>query len=181
MHYIGWLDIATFVVLCLGLAVQCLLFVGLVWYTIETRKIRKTSQQQVKASQDQIEATLRPCVTFSTATRDYNEAVFGMNGAVGAMTVLCPEGRAQIENVGFGPAVNVRYELTPTDLNSTRARPEGYLVGIRVGQVFGPPIPRGILANNEWRCIFTYESLSGRSHRTTVMLNNLVLTSFHVE
>jgi hypothetical protein len=100
---------------------------------------------------------------------------------VGAMTVLCAAGQAQIENVGFGPAVNVHYSLTPTDLNSTPARPQGYLVGIRPGQHFRTPISEGILVNNEWHCVFTYESLSGRPYRTTVRIHNLVQTFFHLD
>jgi hypothetical protein len=159
-----WLSVAGFVV-------QCLIFVGLVWYTFETRRIRKTSQ-------DQIEATQKPCLAFSTTARDFNDAVLDRGDVVGAMTVLCPEGLAQLENVGCGSAVNVQYELIPTDPASTVARLKGYVIGMRPGEKFQPPIPQGILANNEWQCVLTYESLSGRRYETKVIVNNLVLTSF---
>jgi hypothetical protein len=160
----NWLDVAGFVV-------QCLLLGGLIWYALETWRIRL-------ASQETIETLQKPCLAFSTAAREYNEALLSMDGAVGTMIVRCPEGQAQIENVGYGPAVNIRYALTPFVADSTRARPKGYLLGLRPGEKFRPPIPRGILQGNEWMCVLTYESLSGRRYRTNLTVNNLVLTSF---
>lgn len=38
--------------------VQCLLLGLVVWYTFETRKIRKVSQKQVETSQEQVEAAI---------------------------------------------------------------------------------------------------------------------------
>jgi hypothetical protein len=165
-------------------AVQFLLFVGLFWYTVETRRIRKisqrqieTSQRQVEISQEQVEGTHKPCLTFSTARRDFTDAVLEMNGAVGAMILRCPESQAQLESVGSGPAINIRYNLTPTNPDSTIARPSGYLLWLKPGDVFLTPIPRGILQANEWICVITYESLSGRHYQTKIIVNNLVLIS----
>src|SRR5260370_41518365 len=101
----NWLDYASF-------GVQCLLFIGLVWYTLETRRIRL-------ATQEQIETLQKPCLSFSTTAREADEAVLDMHGAVGAMIALCPNGMAQLENSGYGQAVNVRYALTPADPTST--------------------------------------------------------------
>ena len=164
--------------------IQFLLLVGLFWYTIETRRIRKlsqrqieTSQRQVEISQEQVEAAHKPCLTFSTAPRDPKEAVMEMNGAVGAMILRCPESQAQLESVGSGPAINIRYNLTPANPDSTRTRPSGYLLWLRPGDVFLTPIPRGILQGKEWICVITYESLSGRLYQTRILVNNLVLTS----
>ncbi len=161
----NWLDYA-------GFAVQCLLLIGLVWYTLETRSIRV-------ATLEQIETLQKPCLSFSTTAREPANAVLGrINGAVGAMVVLCPQGLAQLENSGYGPAVNVRYKLAPVDPASTVARPTGYLMALRQGEKFQPPIPQGILRDAEWKCVVTYESLSGRRYRTEMVVNPLVLTAF---
>lgn len=152
-----------------SLVIQVLLFSCLVVYTIETFKIRL-------ASQEQIETSHQPFVAFSCTARDFEAAVLEMGGAVGAMMVLCPEGTAQIENVGTGPAINIRYSMTPVDPESTRARPNGYLVGLRPGDSFRLPVPRNILHGREWQCVFTYESLGKRRYQTTAHLNGLVLT-----
>ena len=152
-----------------NLIVQCLLLAALIWYTVETWKIRKTSQ-------DQIEALQKPCVSLATAPRDREEAVLGI-AVEGAMIVRCPEGMAEVENVGAGPAVNMRYSFMPTNPESTRARPRGFVLGLRPGEKFLLPVPRGILQGNEWDCVFTYESLSRRRYRTRIRANDLVLTS----
>jgi len=156
--------------------VQCLLLGVVVWYAFETRKIRKVSQRQVEASQEQVEAAQKPCLAFSTAPRPFQDAVLEMEGTNAAMMLRCPEGQAEVENVGSGPAVNVRYNLTPTNPASTLARPSGYLIGMRPGEKFLTPIPRGILQGNEWKFLVTYESLSGRRYQTRIIVNNLILT-----
>jgi hypothetical protein len=53
------------------------------------------------------------------------DAVLHRDGIVGTMMVLCPDGQAQLENAGCASAVNVHYDLTPTDPASTVARPNG--------------------------------------------------------
>jgi hypothetical protein len=167
---VHWLSLANFVV-------QCLLFGGLVWYALETWRIRRISQRQIETSQEQVEAAHKPCLTFSTAPRDFSEAILEMHGAVGAMILHCPDRQAQLESVGSGPAINIRYNLTPTNPDSTTARPSGYLLWLKPGDKFPTPIPQGILQANEWLCVITYESLSGRHYQTKISFNNLVLTS----
>jgi hypothetical protein len=159
-----WLDYA-------GFGVQCLLLGGLVWYTLETRRIRH-------ATQEQIETLQKPCVSFSTTTREANDAILDMDGAVGGMIAVCPNGLLQLENSGYGQAVNIRYAFTRVDLASTIVRPKGYLTALRQGEKFQPPIPRETLRGNEWSCVITYESLSGQHYRTEMTVNHLVLTSF---
>jgi hypothetical protein len=162
-----WLDYA-------GFAVQVLLFIGLVWYTIETRFLRL-------ASVEQIETLQKPCVTFSMTLRDAGDAVLDMDGAVGTTIILCPEGQVQLVNTGYGPAMNIRYQFTPLNPESTRARPKGYAMGLRQGGHFQPPVPRNIMQGNDWNCVIEYESMAGRKYRTVMVARDLVLTSFSFE
>jgi hypothetical protein len=142
----------------------------------ETLAQLKVSQKQVEASQEQAEAMQKPCLMLSATSRPGEDAILNMGGAVGGMMLLCPGGDVQLENVGSGPAVNVRYNLTPTDPASTIVRPNGYLVGMLPGEKFLTPIAREILRHNEWEVVFTYESLSGGKYRTKSIVNDLVLT-----
>lgn len=104
------------------LVVQILIFAGLIWYACETRKIRKTSQEQVETSQrqieisqEQIETMQRPCLVPLVQKRD------DMDTAIESMrphshpgyrvVVNGRSGRVELKNIGCGPAFNVRYEL----------------------------------------------------------------------
>ena len=151
----------------LGLVIQLLLFGGLVWYCIETRKIRIAATAQVEALQT-------PCLTFSSTPRDGNEAVLNMDGVRGAMVLNFHEGDAVLTNIGNGPAVNIEYGLNP--LSNTQARPEGYVSTIPPGARASVPIPRGIFQGQEYQCVLRYESLSQTRYETRIRVNNLVLT-----
>jgi hypothetical protein len=159
----GWLPL-------LNLAIQLLLFVWVIKYTNETRRIRRNSQEQVEAAH-------KPCVTFAASPREPVDAILDMHNAVGAMEVQFLDGNAQLESTGTGPAINIHFNMTPTNPESTRARPSGYFLWMKAGSRFPTPIPRGIFAANEWECIITYESLSQRHYRTKIIINNLVLTA----
>jgi|HubBroStandDraft_1064217.scaffolds.fasta_scaffold43297_3 hypothetical protein len=150
-----------------------------IWDRIDAHQQDETSLAQLRVSQDQVEALQKPCLVFSTAPRDQSIAVLDPNGS--AMEIRCPEGQAEIQNIGAGPAVNARYSLTPTNPDSTAARPSGYLVGMLPAEKFLTPIPRGILVGNEWQIVVTYESLSGRKYKTACIVDDLVLTNFKFE
>jgi len=93
----------------------------------ETLAQLQVSQKQVEVSQEQVEAAQKPCLVFSTTPRPAEEAILEMGGTDSAMEILCPGAQAQLENIGNGPAVNARYSLTPTNPDSTVARPSSYL------------------------------------------------------
>jgi hypothetical protein len=150
-----------------------------VWDRIDSHHQHKDTINQLKVLQEQVEASQKPCLVFSTAARPAEEAILAPDGET--MMLRCPESQAQIENVGTGPAVNARYSLTPVDLASTVARPSGYLVWMVAGGKFLTPIPRGILQGNEWVIVVAYESLSGYKYRTTTTVRNLVLTDIKFE
>lgn len=161
-----WIALASFLV-------QCAVLVALVWYAVETWRIRR-------ASQEQAEAVHKPCLTLVTAARDYDEAVLEMDGAVGGMIVAPREGNVALQNMGNGPAVNVRYEFIPLNppQGANVARPSGYLQNIPAGGTFVMQVARGVLRNLEYEFLTTYESLSGHRYESRIILNNLVLTTF---
>src|SRR5271170_5290636 len=86
--------------------IQCLLFLALVWYAIETWRIRKISQEQIETLQ-------KPCLTLSATARNFEEAVLGFHDTHSAQVVYTPEGVLRLINVGLGPAFSVTYHLTP--------------------------------------------------------------------
>jgi Ca2+/H+ antiporter len=72
------------------LGVQILALIGLIWYVIETMKIRKTAQRQLQTSLDlikaataQVEGMSKPCLTFWGDLRDGADAILEMHDAVG--------------------------------------------------------------------------------------------------
>ena len=150
-----------------------------VWDRIDSQQQHEDTVNQLKISQEQVEASQKPCLVFSTAARPPDEAILAPNGET--MMLRCPDSQAQIENVGTGPAVNARYSLTPIDPASTVARPSGYLAWMVPGDKFLTPIPRGILQGNEWFIVVTYESLSGYKYQTTTTVRSLVLTDIKFE
>jgi hypothetical protein len=150
---------------------QVLVFGVLVWYAIETWQIRRLSFEQIEALQ-------KPCLTFISTARDPQEAVLEMDGIVGGMIVAAREGNVAIQNVGSGPALNVRYKFTPVKPPAAAnvARPSGYLQNIPPRETLVMPVPREVLRNLEYEFIASFESLNGRTYETRVRMNDLVLT-----
>ena|ERR1700723_874952 len=151
----------------IGLVIQVLLFGGLVWYCIETRRIRITSTAQ-------LEALRTPCVTFFATPRDGADAVLEMDGARGAMVLDFIEGDAVFINIGNGPALNIEYSLIPLD--GSRAQPVGYVSSIPPGVRASAPISRGAIRGHRYQCAVQYDSLSHTRYETTLVIHNLVLT-----
>lgn len=158
-----------------SLLVQSATLGALIWYAIETLRIRRASQEQAEAQQ-------RPCLTLDTTSREYNEAVLGdMLGAIGGMIVAANHGNLALQNMGNGPAVNVRYEFSPLNppQDANVARPHGYLQTIPAEQIFVMAVARTILQNLTYAFVINYESLSGHKYETRIEVNNLVITAFH--
>ena len=93
----AWLPTASF-------AVEVLILAGLTWYAVETYRLRK-------ASQEQLEALHRPCLTILTTARRAEDAVLRMNGIEGGMVVQPRAGDVVLQNIGTGPAFNIRYKF----------------------------------------------------------------------
>lgn len=150
-----------------GLVLQGCLFGGLIWYCVETQKIRIIAGSQLEALQ-------APCLTFWATPRDAGDAVLEMDGAQGAMILNFISGDAVLLNIGNGPAVNVSYVLRP--LGDARSTPQGYVSSIPPSARASVPVPRGILAGHRYDCSIRYESLTGTKYETKLSLHNLVLT-----
>ena len=168
------------------LFVQAFALIGLVWYCIETRKIRLTSQDQVrisqdliKASLDQVESSAKPCLTFWSELRDGKDIILNMHGAVGNLVARADQGSFVIHNIGNGVALNLRYFITrPSNIagqpDHKRVR---YLSTIPTGARVTLVETLG-LHNGEHQAEFEYESIGGRIYRTKITLNHHVITSF---
>jgi hypothetical protein len=152
-----------------GVIIQLLLFIGLVFYCVETRRLRI-------AAQSQLEALHTPCVTFLSLPRDAAEAVLNAGGAQGAMVLQFVLGDAVLINIGNGAAVNVSYALQPSD--PARPAVKGYVSLIPADNTRCTiPVPRGILQGHQYNCVVRYESLSRIRYETRLTINNLVLTA----
>ena len=148
----------------------------------ETAAQMVVSQRQVELSQDQVEATLRPCVSLSMALRDFDATVLAMDETDSTVVVRCPEGLVQIENIGLGPAVNIRYEFRPIGPHeSTHAHPTGYVAGISKDGASRIAVARALIEGHDYESLFEYESVSHRKYRTSVTLRNLVITDMRFE
>jgi hypothetical protein len=167
----------------LMLIVQTLGVIGLGIYCFETYKIRKASQDQVAASQriiqaamEQVEGLSKPCIAFSAQLRDGADAILQMHGAVGNLIVLPDGGSYQIQNIGNGPALNLKYFFA----RDNDERDWRYLPAVLVTQ-------RATLVetlggyNAEHVATFEYESIGGRKYRSTISLNHHVITAFNFE
>src|SRR5258708_11182067 len=115
-----------------------------------------------------------------STVRDAEDSILGVGGTDAGTEIFFRGLDAQIKNYGSGPAINIRFALTPTQPASTAARPQGFLVALRHGGTFRSPIPRGILQGNEWETVITYESLTGRRYQTKITSDNLVMTQISV-
>lgn len=150
-----------------ALLIQLLLFGGLVWYCIETARIRVTARDQVEVSQT-------PCLTFAATPRNGVEAVLEMDDARGAMVLDFDAGDAMLKNIGCGPAVNIEYSLVLLENPPRTLR--GYVSFIPATGRATAPIPRNSLQGRDADCLIRYESLSRTKYETKLTIKNLVLT-----
>lgn len=150
-----------------GLIIQTLLLGGLVWYCIETRRIRIVSTAQ-------LEALHTPCLTLVATLREGGDAILDMGGARGTLVVEFNGNWVVLLNIGSGPAVNIEYVFAPLD--GAQSRPDGYVSFLGPGVRAAIPVPRGIIRGHEYECRLQYDSLSHTRYETRIVLNDLVLT-----
>lgn len=173
------------------LIVQTLGVIGLVVYCVETYKIRKASQDQVRTSQklikaslDQVEGSLKPCIAFDAQLRDGADAILRMHGAVGNLIVEADGGNYVIRNIGNGPALNLKYFFT----RPNAAQPDGpvaerdwrYLPAVLATQRATLVESLGYF-NAVHVATFEYKSIGGRRYRSTISLDHHVITAFSFE
>ena len=91
-----------------NLIVQVLILLGLIWYALETLRIRRVSQEQN-------EITQKPCLVLECRERDYDRAVLSkdtLDAGERILTGVKPHPTyVALRNIGNGHAFNVRYEL----------------------------------------------------------------------
>jgi len=169
------------------LIVQGLAFIGLIFYCIETLRLRKTSENQVKISQDLIDAAMdqveglsKPCLTFAGILRDGADAILEMHGATGNITAAQDQGSYMVQNIGNGVALNIRYVFPRQNQNGTLYRHIRYIPNLM-------PTGRTTLLetlglySQDHEVVFEYQSIGGRHYRSTVLLIRNVITSLKFE
>ena len=161
-----WLSLANFLL-------QCLLFLVLVWYTVETYRLRRAAENQVEGLQ-------KPCLSLLTDAREPADAILKLSGAVGCMTVAERGGDLVLHNLGNGPAINVHYQfnpISPQEGAKVTIR-DGYLPAIAAGGTSIMPLSIHVLQNLEFKAVLTCESLTGQKYETRITIKNLVITGF---
>jgi hypothetical protein len=137
-------------------------------YAWDTRKIKKASEEQAEAAQ-------KPCLALVTDRRDFDETVLEIDGAVGGAVVAVTNGNVELQNIGNGPALKVRYDFRPLD-PSNISRPRGYLPNVVVGKSFVLAVPRGILDIEDYEAVFQYESMSRKWYESRLTITKKVVT-----
>jgi len=157
------------------LIVQFLGLLGLIWYACETMAMRK-------AARDQVESASKPCLTLRFKLRDPADALLQKGGAVGGTIVHADDGNFVVQNIGNGVALNVRYIFSPINQPEGRTTPKSkrYLQYVSPSQPVRTPDPVTV-CRDEYEFHFWFQSIGGRQYKSTVTINNLVLTGFKLD
>ena len=131
-----------------------------------------------KPPSDQVEGTSKPCIMILGELRDGADAILEMNGAVGNIIARPDQGSFIIQNIGNGAALNVRYRFSRPDDNPAQPRNVRFIPNVMpTGRV--TLVERIGNYRELHEAIFEYGSINGRKYRSTVQINNRVLTGFH--
>lgn len=157
----SWIQIA-------DLIVEVLIFGGLAWLAAGTLRLRQLSGEQLEASH-------KPCITVAATRRESAAALLDMDDAVGTLEIPS-DGDVELENIGSGPAFNLRYQLKEHD--SSGQLSSSYVPFISTGERSKIPIPTAQLQLQKHDLLVSYESLSGKRYETNVAIDNGTLTDF---
>jgi hypothetical protein len=176
------------VVQILMLVIQFFALAGLIWYTVVTRGIRKSSQDQVRVSQelikvamDQVEGLSKPCLTLYSGLRDGADAILAMGGAVGNTVARGDQGSFVLQNVGNGIALNVSYQFLRVPREEiARQHHRRYVQHILAAQKVTMPEPMTAYGG-DWELHIEYLSIGGRKYRSIVTISgpDHTLTALH--
>jgi hypothetical protein len=159
---------------------------GLVWYCVETRRLRVAAQKQIVISQDlitaamiQVEGLAKPCLTLDSALRDSADAIMGL-GVAGNTVAAQNEGDFVVVNIGNGVALNVNFDLVYTGQYPDRfpKRNLRYLQNVLIGQRVNMLTPMNPYRTGQFEVVFHYESIGGRCYESRITMNGLVLAGF---
>ena len=152
--------------------IQCLIFLGLIWYAWETLKLRQASQEQNEILQ-------KPCLVLLVRRREDIE--IGTDIIAG---IPYPEerildgewsgtGHVALHNIGNGPAFNIRHETHKQEAPCGSSG-RGYLPYILQGRK--EPIlqvPSNLIPDDEDKEVefkVSYESRSGDRYLSTMYI-----------
>jgi hypothetical protein len=181
------IQLGLFVAAAVGCGVGLITFGVLVWYAMETYKLRKAAEEQVKISQDvinaamdQVEGLSKPCLAFLGVLRDGADTILDMHGATGNITAAAYDGRYVIQNIGNGVALNVQYHFPRLSDDPARPRSFRYIPNLMATEK--RTLVETLTGYNQiHEVILDYESIGGRRYRSTLVLNHNVITSFLFE
>ena len=168
------------------LAVQALAFVGLIWYCIETVRLRVAAREQIGESQkliqaamDQVEGLSKPCLTIASKLRDPSDATLDVVRAVASTEALGNEGNFIVENIGNGPALNVSYRFVANNETARTHIERGprYVQNVLGGQKVRMVEPMTAYTG-DFHVVFHYESIGGRRYETKLRMIHFALTDF---
>jgi hypothetical protein len=144
--------------------------------------IRTATQKLLRASLDQVEGFSKPCITFWAELRDGADVILNLHGAIGSLVARPDGGSYVIHNLGNGLALNLRYYVTRNnpELDDPTQREWRYIPTIAATARVALVETVGHF-NGEHEATFEYESIGGRRYRSTITINQRVITSFRFE
>ncbi len=154
------------------LFVQFAGLLGLIWYAIETYRLRKVAM-------DQVEGLSKPCLTLCSEPRDARQVILErFEGVIGSTVVRDNGGAFIVQNIGNGVALNISYQfiLVSPPAGHLDFEPR-YIQNILAAQPLTIAEPVSAYPGH-YKLIFHYESIGGRKYETVVAMNRHVLTGF---
>jgi len=173
------------------LVVQLVAFIGLVFYVRYTRALKKSAEDQIRLSQDLLQAAMdqaegvaRPCITLASKLRDREETINEVYGVKGISVVKDYKGFLAVRNVGNGLALNIQYQFNrvndPTYPKGLKGD-DGYLQRLHSEKEIRLPTPVTMMKLGDWDVVFVFESLAGRKYQTTCRVQANILSGFRFE
>ena len=128
--------------------------------------------QYVKVS----ESLQKPCVTIQSEPRAGEDAIL----EAPFVAQVAQGGQVVIKNVGTGPALNLRFDFLHTNAEpgGPVMHPTGFVDYLQSGQQWQTQVARQSLSTRNFRFRADYESLSGKKHKTEIIIEDGIIKSF---
>lgn len=175
-----------------GMLIVSTLTLGfLIWYAIETFKLRKAAELQIATSKnllhaamEQAEGIARPCITLASKLRDREQTMNEEFGVKAISVVKDYKGFLAVRNVGNGLALNISYRFKRVDDPNYPNHLKGndsYLQRLHAEREIRLPLPVTLMKLGDWDVVFEFESLGGRKYRKAVRVQANVLSGIRFE
>ena len=153
-----------------GLFLQFATLVALIWYAIETRNLRKTSEAQ-------LEGLSQPCLSIAMERRSFIPAVSEEDGTLLIAGNGSVDDDVSIMNIVKGAALNVAYYLKFVGFrtNENVSEPMNYVPCIAAGSSQSIPLYASFFSTTDYDLKLDYESLSGIRYRTVFQIRSRVV------